>query len=202
MKIQLFLISLVMTIGALQAEPLVQIDSPLKAAVFYFPSPATARCLNHSGIPKKLRKAKISRIIKFPDKNELTQDIKVAISDKNKNPYFATSKEVKSGFLFGLEDLIGLQRKVHVKDKIGTQKLDYETFLKVTKGKIGDKKYYLELHGEDKVQDGKIRYFLKGHGMLSEYEIEVESKNTEKDHYEVNERYGPIEVFTRIEVYD
>jgi len=203
-----------MTIGTLHAKPLLEIDSPPKATVLYFPSPAIARCLNHSGIPESLRKAKIIRSIKFSNKEELTQNIEVSVLDKifilggdlidseKENPYLSTDKKTNPGFLFGLGDLIGLQRKVIVKDKIGTEKLDYETFLKVTKGKIGKKKYYLELYGEDKAQNGKIKYFLKGNGKLGKDKINIEGKSTDKDRYEIKEKYGEIEVFTIVEVYD
>lgn len=208
------LIFLVMTIVPLHAKLLVKVDTPLKAVIFYFPSPAVMRCLNHSDIPQKLRKAKITRNIKFPDEKELMQNIEITpldeqfifkgdlVEGKKENPYFDRSKGIDPGFLFGLGELIGLQRKAYIKDKIGTQKLDYETFLKITKGKIGNKKYFLELSGKDKVIEGKSRYFLNGKGMLGEYEIKVEAKNTKIDQYEINEKYGPIEVFTTIEVYD
>ena len=92
--------------------------------------------------------------------------------------------------------------KVHIKDKIGNQKIDYETFLKSTKGKIENQKYNLELNGEDRVINNRLTYILAGSGMLGSYDISVSAKDTKKDNYEIFEKYGPVEIFTTVRVYD
>ena len=200
------------------------IDSPLKALVLYFPSPAVMRCLNHSGIPMSFHKAFVYRRAKFPNKEEITQSVTIGVNMHTKRKFIFTGNiSTKSKFvpiklkgeiafgtqnqkfnfgLFGLEKLLGLQGKVHIKDKIGNQAIDYETFLKSTKGKIGDLKYNLELTGEDHAIDGKATYILSGNGMLGNYDILVSGKDVKKDNYEVTEKYGPVEVFTTVKVYD
>ncbi len=204
------------------------IDSPLKALVLYFPSPAVMRCLNHSNIPMSFHKAFVYRRAKFPNKEEVTQSVTIGVNmNKKKKFVFTGNISTKSEFipvklkgeiafgtqnqkfnlgLFGLEKLLGLQGKVHIKDKIGNQAVDYETFLKSTKGKIGDLKYTLELTGEDQeVGIGSnrfLQYHLTGSGMLGNYNISVSGKDVKKDNYEIIEKYGPVEIFTTIRVYD
>ena len=199
-----------------------EIDTPLKASVLYFPTPATMRCLNHSNIPKTFRKAVVQRQVKFPNEEILNQTITIGtngkkfifngnisrkdglISQKIKGgPFFNINKggEVKP-FLFGLEDLIGLQRKVHVTDIFGSESLNYETFLRITKGKIGDLKYYLDLFGTDKNLNGQIKYILSGTGSLGDYKISIKGIETGKDTYELLEKYGPVEMYSKVTVYD
>ena len=200
------------------------IDSPLKAVIFYFPSPSVMRCLNHSDIPRKFRKASVYRKAIFSNKKEeITESVLVGADQKKRKFLFTGNIKTKSEFipmqingeiafgvqnqgfnlgLFGLENILGLQGKVHVKDKIGNQKIDYETFLKSTKGKIGDQKYSLELTGEDRAIDNRTAYFLNGNGMLGNYDISVSGKDIKKDSYEIVEKYGPVEVFTTVRVYD
>ena len=202
------------------------IDSPLKALVVYFPSPAVTRCLNHSDIPREFHKASIYRKAKFPNKEEIEESIFVGVKNGEKSgrrfSFVGTVKskseiapsmirgEIAFGAqdqrfslgLFGLENFLGLQGKVHIKDKIGHQKISYETFLKSTKGKIGDQKYNLELSGEDRVIDKRLTYLLTGSGMLGSYDISVNAKDIKKDNYEIIEKYGPVEIFTTVRVYD
>ncbi len=203
-----------------------QVNTPLKALVLYFPSPAVMRCLNHSDIPGKFHKASIYRKVKFPNKEAVEESILVGVkTDKKSNKRFSFVGTVKTKSeiipikingeiafgiqnqkfqlgLFGLENILGLQGKVQIKDKIGNQKVDYETFLKSTKGKIGDQSYKLELTGEDRAIDDRVAYILNGSGMLGNYDISVNGKDTRKDNYEVFERYGPVEIFTMVRVYD
>ena len=199
------------------------IDSPLKAIIFYFPSPSIMRCLNHSDIPRKFHKVSVYRKAIFPNKEEITESVLVGVNQKKKRFLFTGNIKTKSEFipmkingeiafgvqnqgfnlgLFGLENVLGLQGKVHVKDKIGNQKIDYETFLKSTKGKIGDQKYNLELTGEEQAIDNRTAYSLNGNGMLGDYDISVSGKDIKKDNYEIIEQYGPVEVFTTVRVYD
>ena len=202
------------------------VDSPLKALVVYFPSPAVMRCLNHSDIPRKFHKASIYRKAKFPNKEEIVESILVGIKEEKKQnkkfsflgtvatkseiipikingeiPFGIQNQNLSLG-LFGLENLLGLQGKVQIKDKIGNQKIDYETFLKSTKGKIEDQKYNLELNGEDRVINNRLTYILTGSGMLGSYDISVSAKDIKKDNYEIIEKYGPVEIFTTVRVYD
>ena len=200
------------------------VDSPLKAIVVYFPSPAVMRCLNHSNIPMSFRKAFVYRKAKFPNKEEIEQSVTIGVNRHKKEKFVFTGNittkselipmkikgEIPFGLenqkfsfgLFGLENLLGLQGKAHIKDKIGNQIIDYETFLKSTKGKIGDLKYNLELTGEDRGLNDKVTYFLTGNGMLGNYEISVNGKDVKKDNYEIIEKYGPVEIFTTVRVYD
>ena len=237
MQKRLFLIFLLLLLNfntAGYSKPKVQkswtVDSPLKALVLYFPSPAVMRCLNHSDIPRKFHKSSVYRKAKFPDGEIIEESVLVGVSSgKKQNKRFSftgtvtTKSEIipimvngeiafglqnqKFSFgLFGLENILGLQGKVHIKDKIGNQKIDYETFLKSTKGKIGDLKYNLELTGEDRVvgigRDQSLQYFLTGNGMLGDYDISISGKDTKKDNYEIIEKYGPVEIFTTVRVYD
>ena len=199
------------------------VDSPLKALVFYFPPPAVMRGLNHSDIPMSFHKAFVYRRAKFPNKEEVTQSVTIGVDKHKKKFIFTGNINTKSEFipiklkgeiafgtqnqkfnfgLFGLEKLLGLQGKVHIKDKIGNQAVDYETFLKSTKGKIGNLKYNLELTGEDRGIDDRVTYILTGSGMLGNYDISVSGKDIKKDNYEIIEKYGPIEIFTTVRVYD
>ena len=68
----IFFISLILfsSSGACRENTL-EIDTPLKASVLYFPTPATMRCLNHSNIPKTFRKAVVQRQVKFPNEEIL-----------------------------------------------------------------------------------------------------------------------------------
>ncbi|MBI3590871.1 MAG: hypothetical protein HY094_05775 [Candidatus Melainabacteria bacterium] len=202
----------------------IKIDTPLKAALFYFPSPSVMRCLNHSNIPRVLRKAIIYRHIKFPHEPAIEETITIGTKNSkfifagniNKNreiipfkieggTFFDLGKgaSVKPSFLFGLEDLIGIQRKIHIKDKLGNQNLDYEIFLKTTKGMIGDLNYGLELFGQDRAINGAVKYFLSGKGQIGENKISVSGRELEQDVYKLNEEYGQqVEVITDIKVYD
>lgn len=210
----------------LNAKP-IEIDTPLKAAALYFPTPAILRCLNHSNIPKEFRKVIIQRQIKIPNvSTRLKQNILIGVRSSTKSTFVITgtitdgveiiklkidpnkvfgltsSGEKPIGF-FGLEDLIGVQRRIRFKDTFGNQKLNYEVYLKTTKGKIGGKDYKLELFGQDKVQDGEVRYFLDGKGKLGEHTITVSARDTAvKDNYEIYEKYGPIEAFSTVSVYE
>jgi hypothetical protein len=38
--------------------------------------------------------------------------------------------------------------------------------------------------------------------MLGSYDISVSAKDTKKDNYEIVEKYGPVEIFTTVRVYD
>ena len=201
------------------------IDSPLKAIVFYFPSPPVMRCLNHSNVQGLYRKASVYRRATFPNKEVIEQSLVIGVNKAHKKFIFTGSIKTKSELipmkirgeipfgltgqkfdfgLFGLDNLLGLQKKIHVKDKIGDQRVDYETFLKSTKGRIGNQEYILTLHGEEKVGtlDQSLRYHLTGAGMLGNYNILVNAKDTTKDNYELIEKYGPVEIFTIIKVYD
>ena len=203
-----------------------QIDTPLKALVFYFPPPAVMRCLNHSDIPRKFRKASVYRKAKFPGGEVFEESVIVGVKkEKKSNKRFLfvgtiitkseiipimINGEIAFGLqnqkfnlgLFGLENILGLQGKTHIKDKIGSQNVNYQTFLKLTKGKIGDLKYNLELTGEDRVINNKSAYILNGGGLLGNYDISVSGKDTKKDNYELVEKYGPVEIFTTVKVYD
>gem|GEM_PF-2905966 len=205
-----------------------KINTPLQALVLYFPPPSVLRCLNHSDIPRKLRKAFIYRNIKIPELPVVEQNISIGadalkVSGKrlmfnahelrdgimyqmkiNWEQAFGLGKngELQSVGFFGLEDILGLQKKTHIKDKIGNQDLNYETFLKTTKGKVGNLNYNLELSGQDREQEGKIRYFLNGRGKLGNDEILVSGIELDKDLYEIHEQYGDIEIVTSIKVYD
>ncbi len=216
------------TITGTCRSTILQIDTPLKALVLYFPSPSVMRCLNHSGIPRSFRKAFVYRKAKSPNKEEVAQSLTIGVNmQKKKKLLFTGNISTKSKFvpmeikgelsfglenqkfnlgLFGLENLLGLQGKTHIKDKIGNQIVNYETFLKSTKGKIGDQKYNLELNGEDRVggigSDRSLQYLLTGTGMLGSYDISVNGKDTKKDNYEIIEKYGPVEIFTIVKVYD
>lgn len=213
-------------IGPCHHGTALHVDTPLKALVLYFPSPSIMRCLNHSDIPLKFHKASIYRKAIFPNKEEIVESVIVGVrQEKKQNKRFSfvgtiTTKseiipikvngEIAFGIqnqkfslgLFGLESLLGLQGKVHIKDKIGTQKVDYETYLKSTKGKIGDLNYRLELTGEDHIISDRLTYILTGSGMLGSYDILVNAKDIKKDNYEIIEKYGPVEIFTSVRVYD
>ena len=205
------------------------VDTPLKAAIFYFPSPPIMRCLSHSNIPKTLKRALIYRRVEFSAKDYIEQNVTIDIDPKiqngskfvlsgnlthkgeiahlkiNEGQYFDFTKGEKlkpTLYLFGLDDLIGLQRKIHFMDVIGNQVLDYEVFLKATKGKIGKLDYTMELFGQDKGNKGSTRYFLEGEGKLGEDEISVNGEEKEKDYYELNEKYGPVEIFTIVKVFE
>lgn len=205
-----------------------QIDSPLEAAIFYFPSPSVMRCLNHSEIPKRIRKAVIYRKINFPNEPQIEQNITISISPKKSSgfrfsfkgnvvtkgeitpitikggPFFSLQEggQIKPSFLFGLEDLIGVQRKIHIQDTFGNQNLNYEVFLRTTKGMIGNENYKLDLFGTEKTVNGKVTYTLNGKGNLGDYSISVAGIETGKDNYEIIENYGPAQVFTSVRVYD
>ena len=200
-----------------------QVNTPLKALIFYFPPPSIMRCLNHSDVQKSFRKASIYRKVRFPDKEVVEQSVIIGADKRHKKFILTGNIKTKSEFiplkikgeisfglvgqkfnfgLFGLESFLGLQGKIHVKDKIGDQRVDYETFLKSTKGKIGDQSYNLELTGEDQVINNSLTYSLIGNGMLGTYDISVNGKDTKKDNYEIIEKYGPVEILTIIKVYD
>lgn len=218
------LIFLFSNVGICHGKPL-QIDTPLKAVILYFPSPPVMRCLNHSDIPKSFRKGIVTRSVKIPGEKEIEQTVTIGVSSKGGykkfilrgnikynddlfpikltiNPFFnPNAGGQKLSFLFGLEDILGLQKKVHVSEKLGNQKLDYEVFLKTTRGKIGNEKYKLELFGQDKSIDGQVKYFLDGKGTIGKDNITVTARGL-KDYYEIKEQYGKAEVFTTVKVYD
>lgn len=206
-----------------------KVDTPLKAVFSYFPSPAILRCLYHSDIPKKKRKAEIIRKAKIdgvevieravvtPIKNKFF--ISILLEDKDliiplkldnshifKNTKQSSGKKLNSFELLNplnaLQELISLQKKVTIKDKIGNQKIEYSTYLKTTKGKVGNLNYNLELTGKDISSNGEIKYLLYGEGNLGNNTITVSGKEKAKDYYEINESYGPVKVFTSIRVYN
>ena len=203
-----------------------KIDTPSEAIFAYFPSPATLRCLNHSNIPLSYRKAFIHRSARGPNGETLEESVTIGISPKSKTnkfllkgyirnndeiiplklssqPFFIPNTNAKTIFpSIKLEDILGLQKKAVVKEKIGNQILNYETFLKTTKGMIGNANYNLELVGQDKVIGNEVKYFLSGMGKIGEHEISVIARDISKDHYEITEKYGPVEVFTSVKVYD
>lgn len=224
----LMLFALFVTKDICYGKSLPKIDNPLKAAVFYFPSPPVMRCLNHSNIPRTYRKAIVSRKIKLSKTEVIEQNISIGINrmaksgskfliknsfiDKNgiikdtinNSPFFDPSKggKVKPSFLFGFEDVIGVQRKLHVLDMIGNQDLNYVVFLKKTEGMIGNSNYKLELNGQDKTIDGEVKYILNGKGQIGGDTIFISGKEVKKDSYEISEKYGSIEIATAIRVYD
>ena len=212
-------------VEAIHELPL-QIDTPLKATVFYFPQSPVLRCLNHSNV-LSFRKALIHRIVKIPDEGNIEQNITVGVKYKGKAPgefiiqgnikrgdeieVMKINPNVAFGFtkgghlpkgLFGLEEILKLQPKLKIMDSLGGQQLDYEVFLKTTKGMIGNAKYNLELFGQDKIINGVIRYVLEGKGKIGSDEITVQGWDTGKDSYELNEKYGPIEISTTVRIYD
>ena len=195
----------------------------------YFPSPSIMRCLNHSEVTKNFRKALISRRAKIPGQSALVQRVAVGVSSngnsssgkkfvlsgsvekkgritpvKFKNgPFFwHRNRGIKLTGFFGLEDVLGLQRKLRFVDTIGNQNLDYTVFLKLTKGMIGDSNYELELTGRDQNIDGEIKYFLDGRGKVGKDKIIVVGREIRKDYYEIKEKYGKTKVFTTVKVYD
>ncbi len=196
--------------------------TPVEALARYFPSPALIRCLNHSNIPEQFRKVLISRYIKFPKKPEEIENILIGVNSKKfafsgnliaegetkplkvrHSPYFGFNKGGKiQQSLFGLEDFLNLQKKVYITDMVGNQNLNFETFLKTTKGKIGNVNYNLELTGEDKASDNGLKYFINGSGMIGEENITVKGTSTDKDSYELYETLGHIEIYTKVKVYD
>ncbi len=200
-----------------------QAYTPIEALIDYFPSPSLMRCLNHSDIPNKTRKALITRQINFPNKSPQIENITIGTKgsgftfqynsmkkngdlvkkDIKNNPYFGLNVGgmIKQSLL-GLENLLELQKKIYIKDKIEGHKLDFETFLKTTKGMIGDKNYLLELTGEDRIVDNEIKYFLNGYGMFGQENIIVKGAGLKKDSYELYEKIGQAEVYTKIKVYD
>lgn len=223
-----FILSSVALCKGAVSNDFTDIDTPLKAAIFYFPSPPVMRCLVHSGIPGTFRKALVYRKVRFPGGEYVEQSVTIGVDSKQKNKKrFVLSgnllvkgkiipikinegeffdlkkgKKLKPDNLFGLEELIGLQRKVSVTDTIGNQELNYEVFLKTTKGKIGNQGYSLELFGQDKSINKQIKYFLRGKGNLGKDKISVIGKEIETDHYKLNEQYGKIKTFTTIQIYD
>ncbi len=225
----LLLLTCTQSIAATKKETKIfKVDTPLKALALYFPPPSVTRCLNHGDIPRKLRKAYIYRNINIPGSSPIEQKALIGadalrVSGKrflfnahemrngsmyplkiNWEQAFGLGKngELKSINFFGLEDIIGLQKKTKIKDKIANHELKYETFLKTTKGKVDDLNYILELNGQDRGVDGKIRYFLNGKGKLGKDEIIVSGVELDKDLYELNEKYGDIRIVTSIKVYD
>lgn len=211
-------------VGACHSKPL-QIDPSLRAAALYFPSPSVLRCLNHSNIPKEFHKAIISRLAKIPGspdfKQNATLGVKVGPTKKfifrgniirgneivpvkiDPNVVFGLNKKGgKMPGFFGLEDILGLQRKIHIKDNFNGQSIDYEIFLRNTKGMIGNSNYTLDLFGQDKNVAGETRYFLSGQGKIGKHVITVRARDVEKDTYEIQEQYGPIKVITSVRVYD
>ncbi len=203
-------------------------ESPLEAVLLYFPSPSVMRCLSHSGIPEEFRKALIHRKVRFSKDSELIQNISIGVESEKKSKkkftfsgnliimgeiikqeinggdFFNLNKQekVNPGFLGGLGKILGLQRKVHIKDKIGDLDLNYSTLLRNTKGMIGNAEYELELFGEDRVIKQGVKYILKGKGKIGEDKISVVGKEIAKDNYEIKEWYGPVEVYTTVRVYD
>ena len=217
---------ILLPVEAIYKLPL-QINTPLKAAILYFPSPSVMRCLNHSNIPRTFRKGIVTRKIEIPHEGTLQETVTIGINSISKHkkrfilrgniksekeiftikfksyPFFNYSEQgEKIPAFFGFEDLLGLQRRIHLKDKIGNQNLDYEVFLKTTRGKIGKLKYELNLFGQDKSIEGMAVYFLDGKGKIGKYPITVTGKELQKDYYEINEKYGPVKVLTTVKVYD
>lgn len=204
-----------------------KVDTPIKAIFSYFPSPAILRCLYHSDIPKKQRKAEIVRKAKIDGVNieeratiTVIQNkffISTSLVDKDliiplrlNNSHIFNNKQSNKKVnaietlnpLNALQELASLQKKTVIKDKIGNQKIEYSTYLKTTKGKVGNLKYNLELTGKDIGSNGEIRYLLYGEGNIGNDTISVSGKEKAKDYYEINEDYGPVKVFTTIRVFN
>ena len=198
------------------------IDTPLKAAVFYFPSPTIMRCLNHSGIPMNSRKASVYRKIKLKKNHEVEENITIGVSANKKFlfngnikdkdeilpikingeiPFGIKNRELNFG-LFGLENVLGIPGKVQVRDTFGNQKINYETFLKKSKGMIGGLALEIELVGKDLLVDGMTKYFLSGKGNLGKFKIESSATDAGKDVYQVIEKYGPIEINSTVRVFE
>lgn len=227
-KLQIsLLIPLLISMPAFSASKEFKVDTPKKAVFSYFPSPATLRCLYHSDIPKKQRKAEIVRkakidgvdieeravitIIKnkfFVSTSLIQSDLLIPLRLNNSHIFNTKSEEKKANPIEtlnpinALQQLASLQGKIIVKDKVGDQKIDYSTFLKSTKGKVGNSKYNLELTGKDVSSNGVIRYLLYGEGNLGNDTITVSAREKEKDYYEITETYGSTKVFTSIRVFN
>ena len=76
----------------------IEIDSPLKAALLYFPSPPVMRCLTHSGLPKQFRKAEIKRTINIPGEEPFEQKVTIDVKDeKGIKKFVITSSLVING---------------------------------------------------------------------------------------------------------
>ncbi len=203
------------------------VDSPQKAIFSYFPSPAILRCLNHSQIPLKKRKAEIIRKAKIDGKdieqratiniisNKFFVSSSILISDliipikNNSESIFNSARSNKK--VVSLEDvnplnaitkLAGLQEKITVKDKIGNQELNYSTHLKNTVGKVGKSNYKIEITGQDMVKEGSVKYLISGKGNIGTDVISISGQEKSKDYYELNEAYGPLMIFTSIRVFD
>ena len=67
---------------------------------------------------------------------------------------------------------------------------------------ISNENYELELNGQDRVVNGKVRYFLEGGGKIGKNEITISGKDIKDDNYEISEKYGSVTVFTSVRVFD
>jgi hypothetical protein len=226
-KLALLLFStLVLLDGAAFAKDF-KIDTPAEAIFAYFPSPATLRCLNHSDLIKKNRKAEISRKAKI-DGVDVEETIFIHSSaNKVKGTGSLTSKDLivplkintgifngsrkskKASFSFddlnpinALQELVGIQKRITIKDKIGNQDLNYTTYLKKTKGKVGKDDYNIEITGQDIGRNGQLMYLISGTGNIGIDTITISGKEIEKDNYVLNEKYGNLKVFTKVTVFN
>ena len=210
---------------ALQQET----DTPQEAYALHFPSPSVIRCLTHSGIPEKYRKAVIHKKIKMPGKPPFEQKISlgIKINDQGKKSFIFTGSTFEKDHIIPLmidtkqvlgltdvvllnpfegkevlEELLGKQKKTHTVNKVNDYNIDYHTFLKETEGIIGDADFKLELAGTDRSIRGNVRYFLNGVGNIDRFKLFVEGRESKKDDYEIKEEVGAIEILTSIKVYD
>lgn len=80
------------------------VDSPVKAAILYFPSPALIRCLSHSKILETPRKTMIYRKIKYSDNTEFEQNIVIGINSeaKTESKYIFAGNVMIDGEMFVL----------------------------------------------------------------------------------------------------
>lgn len=198
------------------------INTPLKAAVFYFPSPTIMRCLNHSGIPMNFRKASVYRKVKLKKTYEVEENITIGVTADKKFLFSGNIKdqdeilpikingEISFGLkdqsfdlgLFGLEKILGIPGKIHVKDTFENQNINYETFLKKSKGMVGNLNFEMELTGKDLLVEGMTKYFLDGEGMLGKFKIKTSARDIGKDSYQIVEQYGPVEILSTVRVFE
>ncbi|OGI20419.1 MAG: hypothetical protein A3B68_02740 [Candidatus Melainabacteria bacterium RIFCSPHIGHO2_02_FULL_34_12] len=207
------------------SKPL-KLDTPTEVAAYYFPAPSVVRCLNHSNIPRKFHKAFITRTIAIPGKLRIQQNISIGTDSLiGKNFIFSGNEQydgmlllvkidgekalglgvggrMKSPSIFGFGDILGLPSEINVNDKVDNINVKYKIFLKNVKGMIGNSNYSLELNGQDKIIKGSNVYLLSGNGKIGKDKITVNGLGNDKDYYEINEKYGNIETFTSIKVFD
>jgi len=226
-KVLITLLSILVLLGGVAFAKDFKIDTPTEAIFAYFPSPATLRCLNHSNLIKKNRKAEISRkaridgldveetIFIFSSGNKakgtgsLTSKDLIVPLKINTGIFSGSGKSQKTSFSFddlnpinALQELVGVQKRITIKDKMGNQDLNYTTYLKKTKGKVGKEDYNIEITGQDIGRNGQVLYLISGNGNIGIDTITISGKETEKDSYVLNERYGNLKVFTKVTVFN